>query len=149
MNISVERSLMIVDDDPSVLAIHEAYFSAMGFKIEAHNNPLQALARLQEEKLMLQALLIDNRMPQMTGEELAQRVKGFRPDLPIVGVSGTTKDWAGRTRRELGIDLILEKPVILATAEVATKFIETYASIPIKDRGLDQLPQVLRARFPS
>lgn len=144
-SIEAARTVMAVDDDEFLLLAIEACFNHLGYGVELRNNPQQALADLQQRRISVQALLTDSRMPGMTGQELARAVKGFIPDIPIVGVSGITEDWAGKSRRELGIDLILPKPFNLATIRRTIRFIETYLHIPITDRELDLPPDQLNS----
>jgi YesN/AraC family two-component response regulator len=56
-------------------------------------------------------VITDQIMPQMTGMELAYRLKAIRPGLPVILFSGFSDILTGKTPAELGVDGLLNKPV--------------------------------------
>ena len=52
-------------------------------------------------------------MPEMTGERLASKMLGIRPDLPIIVCTGFSETLTPDTARTLGIRDVAMKPVIL------------------------------------
>ena len=83
-----DRHLMIlvVDDDPLVLMGTVDMLEDLGHLVMPAKSGLQALDILQETRVDL--VLTDQSMPQMTGSELATRIRALHPDLPIVLVTG-------------------------------------------------------------
>lgn len=57
-----------------------------GFAVESAVDPSEALS--QAKRLTVDLALIEYRLPGMSGAELAQRLKGLFPTLPIVMISG-------------------------------------------------------------
>lgn len=81
-----ERTLLAVDDEPAVLAM---------ISLALENEPMRVLtARSAREALELLAsneihvILADDRMPEMSGTELLERVKSMYPDTVRIVLSG-------------------------------------------------------------
>jgi CheY-like chemotaxis protein len=81
---------MIVDDDPDVLQIIISTLRGRyGFDVTAFTNPAEALHELQRsyhmpEKKPYRVVVSDVRMPQMSGFELAARIKKIDPNLTVI-----------------------------------------------------------------
>src|SRR5687767_1909467 len=78
--------LLIVDDDPSVLASLALLLKQAGYPAQAASTPAEALAWLGREscQLVIQDM---NFSRQTTGEEglrLLTRIKAEQPDLPVI-----------------------------------------------------------------
>ncbi|WP_198351177.1 MHYT domain-containing protein [Flavisphingomonas formosensis] len=81
------RSILVVDDDPLVLANTVAMLEDLGHQpVPATSGP-EALDRLQSD-IQVDLVISDQLMPAMTGTELADRIRSNRPSLPILLVSG-------------------------------------------------------------
>ena len=79
------KTVLVVDDDDSVLKSAQAALEAAGYVTLTGNNSISAL-RLMEE-VRVDALVTDIFMPSMTGFELSARIKQLQPDLPVVVMS--------------------------------------------------------------
>ncbi|WP_412743931.1 PAS domain S-box protein [Krasilnikovia sp. MM14-A1004] len=97
--------VLVVDDDEAVRELMVRILDRNGYKPVPAADPEAAL-QLADESFDL--LLTDVLMPQMSGPELAQRVKARQPDIPVLFVSGYTDGNAGAGRTTGGI--LLHKP---------------------------------------
>ncbi|MET3762359.1 ATP-binding protein [Sphingomonas sp. UYEF23] len=77
-------NVLLVDDDPIALGRLEVLFQARGWGVVSFSSPGEALDFLVRVPNFVQLLVTDRSMPTMSGDQLAQRVKAVRPDLPIV-----------------------------------------------------------------
>lgn len=77
-------NILIVDDEPNNLAVLEAVLDTPGYRLVRAESADQALLSLVTEEFAL--LILDIRMPGMTGFELAQTIKGRRKTsrIPII-----------------------------------------------------------------
>ena len=77
-------SILIVDDEPKNLAVLETLLESPGYRIVRAESADQALLALVAEEFAL--LILDIRMPGMTGFELAQTIKGRKKTarIPII-----------------------------------------------------------------
>jgi CheY-like chemotaxis protein len=101
----------VVDDEQVIAQSLAVILRQSGFSAEAFMNPLEALA---EAASMAPDLLIsDVMMPEMSGVELAIKLRAFHPDCKVLLFSGqaATADLL-RAAREQGHDFeLLLKPV--------------------------------------
>lgn len=77
-------NVVLVDDDPMMLAFLGTLFAQGRWEVASFVDPLEALAFLERAPRFAQLLVTDRRMPGMSGDELAIRVKQIRSDLPVV-----------------------------------------------------------------
>ncbi|MFN6998035.1 MAG: two-component system response regulator [Aquincola tertiaricarbonis] len=66
-------NILIVDDEPANLVVLETVLDDPGYRLVRADSPDQALLALVQEEFAL--LILDIRMPGMTGFELAQMIK--------------------------------------------------------------------------
>ncbi len=83
--------ILIVDDDPRILAMVKSALIDGGYDVITCDNGAAACAALKAEP-GVKLLLTDVLMPGMRGTELAQQAKAMRPDLPIMFMSGDIGD---------------------------------------------------------
>ena len=81
------RSILVVDDDPLVLANTAAVLEDLGHKVVTASSGMEALARLAD-RTAIDLLVTDQLMPHMTGTQLIERVRSMQPGLPALIVSG-------------------------------------------------------------
>ncbi len=101
------RSIMVVDDDASIRRSVRAAFEAAGAEVHDARHGADALLLWSDLRGRVDLVVTDLRMPEMGGDELAERLRRIRRDLPILFVSGYALD--RRIRRRPG-DGFLAKP---------------------------------------
>jgi PAS domain S-box-containing protein len=79
-------TILAVDDDPIVMLNTAAMLEDMGHRVYEARSPRAAAKIFAETEI--DVLLTDYAMPEMTGAELAQKLRAVRPDLPVIVVSG-------------------------------------------------------------
>ncbi len=58
-------------------------------------------------------VVTDMTMPKLTGAELAQKIMGIKPELPIVLCTGFSESINDKKAKELGIRAFIMKPVVM------------------------------------
>jgi signal transduction histidine kinase/ActR/RegA family two-component response regulator len=79
--------IMVVDDDPLVSAGTVAMLEDLGHSAFEASSGAEAL-KLLESGLEVDVLVTDHAMPQMTGLELARRLRDMRPQLSVILATG-------------------------------------------------------------
>jgi len=81
-----KNKALVVDDDPSVLAVLGGYMKAFDFDVETTENPRTALelCRLNRYDIIMSDLV----MPQMNGLEFLQEVRQADSDAAFIMITG-------------------------------------------------------------
>jgi len=114
------ETILLVDDEPDVLALASSILKAEGYTLLSTENPREALriARAWPEPLDL--LLTDVVMPGMNGRELAGRLRGLRPGIKVLFMSA----FGAEAIENYGIRLAPGEPFVVkpfAVADLASK----------------------------
>ncbi len=87
------ETILLVEDDPSLLLLSREALSELGYRVLGTSDAGEALRVVGREKDRIDILVTDVVMPGMGGRELGARVRGDFPTLPILYVSGYTRDF--------------------------------------------------------
>ncbi len=104
------RRVLIVDDDPTVIAAHARFVEHLGYEVERAADGFEALAKLT---LGIDLVLLDINMPNMDGFEVASRIRA-QPEyatLPIVMVTGLDRETWYPKALEVGANDVISKPI--------------------------------------
>jgi two-component system NtrC family sensor kinase len=100
--------ILVVDDEPGITRLCERLLTRTGYGVIAHTDPAAAMTFVEKNKIDL--LLVDIRMPQISGFDLIAHVKQHQPDTAVLVMTGYgTIDTAIQALRE-GVDGLLLKP---------------------------------------
>lgn len=103
--------VLIVDDEEMVRSVLEQLLSLKGHEVSQAASGKEALASVAENPVDI--VFTDFGMPEMTGGELALRLRSHQPDLPIVLLTGYTDP---NTAPD-AVDAVLHKPFKLEELE--------------------------------
>jgi two-component system cell cycle sensor histidine kinase/response regulator CckA len=104
------RSLMLVDDEDTVLNIGSNLLRRLGFVPMAYTFPKEALKAFEMDPNAICAVISDLTMPEMTGLELSRLILARRPDLPIILTTGYLHSDAQKNAQESGVKCVVTKP---------------------------------------
>lgn len=105
------QHILWVDDELPLVAAGKRILEAFGYRVTATGSSLEALAIIRAAPHDFSAIITDQTMPGLTGSALAARIMEFKPDLPIILVTGYAGDINLTARPSPGIREILLKPV--------------------------------------
>ncbi|HZT96889.1 MAG TPA: response regulator transcription factor, partial [Chloroflexota bacterium] len=83
------RTVLVVDDDPDIVALMRDFLDSEGFSVAEAGNPAQAEARLQRDPI--DCVLLDVMLPGDSGFELCRRIRETS-DIPILFLSARQED---------------------------------------------------------
>jgi CheY-like chemotaxis protein len=90
-NLRKGECLLLVDDEPSVLEVMSLFLGKLGYEVLTADLPSKALQVVAAEGNRLALMMTDVVMPEMSGVELASKVREQRPKLPVVFFSAHTE----------------------------------------------------------
>lgn len=109
MTIRKAASLLLVDDDPSLLKLLGMRLTSEGFRVTTAESGAEALRLLHRERIDL--VLSDLRMDEMDGMALFAEIQKFQPGMPVIILTahGSIPDAVAATQQ--GVFGFLTKPV--------------------------------------
>jgi CheY-like chemotaxis protein len=105
------ETVMIVDDEPALVELAEEVVARLGYEPVGFVSSAAALDALMAAPHRFDAVLTDEMMPDLIGTELARRIRGVCPDIPILMMSGRAVAPLVSRASELGIAEVLRKPL--------------------------------------
>ncbi|MGK2907409.1 MAG: ATP-binding protein [Desulfuromonadales bacterium] len=84
------ETVLVVEDEVSILALIEEMLSDFGYKVLAANSPAEALDIADAHPGEIHLLITDVVMPEMNGRVLAGRLQSMHPQLKCLYMSGYT-----------------------------------------------------------
>jgi DNA-binding response OmpR family regulator len=100
--------VLVVEDDPSVQKALKHLFEAEGYAVEIHGNGQSALE--SSHAVPPAIIVLDLRLPKLSGRDLCKEVKAESPTLPIVVLSATRDVSDKVLLLELGANDYVTKP---------------------------------------
>jgi hypothetical protein len=104
------ETILLVEDEPALRGIIGETLVEGGYHVLEAGAPREALEVAQTHRGPIHAVLTDVVMPEMSGRELAERLKLLRPEAPVVYMSGYTDDAIGHHGLLDPGTLFLQKP---------------------------------------
>jgi len=74
--------ILVVDDEPDALELFKDLFTKKGYDVECAPGGMEAIELI--DKISIDAVLLDIRMPVMDGIETLTKLKEKKPDISIV-----------------------------------------------------------------
>jgi two-component system cell cycle sensor histidine kinase/response regulator CckA len=108
------ETVLVVEDEPGIRALMRKILQKQGYEVLEARNGEEALALAEERSAPIDLLLADVEMPEMSGFELATRLKALRPEMKILFVSGLPADELERFGPPPAQASFLRKPFSLA-----------------------------------
>lgn len=103
--------VMLVDDDDLVSRFLEILLDNYGCNISVFNDSQDALENFRTNPTAYDLVISDVRMPNLTGDHLAEEILAIKPDIPFVLLSGYSPDVDVLRLKGLGVKYFLSKPV--------------------------------------
>jgi len=112
------QTVMIVDDEPQLVALLEELLGSLGYEPVGFSDPQRALDAMRADPGRFDAVLTDERMPGLSGVAFVRAIRRIPLDLPVIMATAHRTADLDREAGLAGIQRVLNKPV--QTAELAT-----------------------------
>ncbi len=87
-----DGSILIVDDEPSLLKMMSVYLGRLGYSVTTANTTEKAWQTVEAEPTAFAVVVLDATMAGMSMEELATRMLRANPSCPCLAASGYPVD---------------------------------------------------------
>jgi DNA-binding response OmpR family regulator len=105
----LKKSILVVDDDKSILRSFARVLQRCGYEVDTAETGMSALVKARSHHYDL--LLLDVRLPDMTGTDLLVRAKTQLQDTAKIVITGFPSFESGSDALYGGADAYLIKPV--------------------------------------
>ncbi len=104
--------ILLVDDEEMVITMEKQMLERLGYEVTAWSGSIEAFNAFKEKPHLFDLIISDMTMPNMTGVQLANKIKIIRPDIPVIICTGFSDQINEETSKKLGIQGYVMKPVI-------------------------------------
>jgi CheY-like chemotaxis protein len=102
--------LLIVDDEPFLAYVWGRMLESLGYRSVSCSASLDGLETFRAAPEAFDLVITDLVMPHLPGDQLAEELLRFRPDLPIILCSGYGRTMTDQKAKAMGIRAFLQKP---------------------------------------
>jgi DNA-binding NtrC family response regulator len=129
----MSRSLLLIEDDPSVLALLHQFFTRMGWAVARATDGRTGLESYERDRPSV--VIVDLDMPGLSGLQVLQILRARDPDATVLILTGHGDVAAAVEAMQSGAENFLTKPMDLSLLMAAT------------DRAAEKADLKRRARF--
>lgn len=122
MDAATQPKLLVVDDEEAICEGCRRILSRQGFSVEKTSDPVEGLARATKDDYA--AILLDIKMPSMTGLDFLSQLRSQRQDTPVILMTGFPSVPTAVSAISLGAAGYVTKPF---TPEEITQAVQRFA----------------------
>lgn len=103
--------ILVVDDEAGVVTLTKRRLEALGYQVTGIVSSTTALKVFEAHPNDFDLIISDQTMPDLRGDQLAERLREIRPDIPIIITSGFSLELTHYMATKLEINSFIVKPV--------------------------------------
>ena len=86
------ETILLVEDDTSILAVTKRMLNKLGYRVLAANSPKEAIDLAENSTESIAFLITDVIMPELNGRDLSEKLRVLFPGLKVLFMSGYASD---------------------------------------------------------
>ncbi|MBV9462812.1 MAG: response regulator [Verrucomicrobiae bacterium] len=106
------ESILILDDEESLAQLVRRNLAPLGYRTTLFRSGAEALEAVRASPMEFDLAILDEMMPGMTGDQLAEEIHKIRPGLPVILCSGFIHAVSPERAAELNIWKVATKPLM-------------------------------------
>jgi len=108
-----KRRILIIDDDPDIIKLFKLFLEHDGYKVDAYIDPVDALYAFRKNAFDL--ILLDLKMPKMSGMFLYQKLRNIDPHLVFCFITAD-KEYIQYLKKSIAEieKIVIYKPILLS-----------------------------------
>ncbi|MFZ1985072.1 MAG: response regulator [Desulfatitalea sp.] len=103
-------TVLLVEDEPLVLEVNHNILKRLGYQVITAQTGREALDRLGDTRIAIDAVLLDIKLPDMDGATLYPFSRKQRPHTKVIVCSGYALDGPTQALMDAGADGFIQKP---------------------------------------
>ena len=103
--------VLIVDDEDALVTLAEEVLAELGYEPVGFRSSTAALRAFEDDPDRFDVIVTDQTMPDLTGLELAARIRAIRNTLPVILCSGYGNPLLESEAANAGVAALLRKPL--------------------------------------
>ena len=104
------ETVLFVDDEDMIIEVAEEMFEELGYKVLIARSGKEAIKTYQENKELIDIVLLDMIMPDMSGSDTYDRMKELDPDIKVLLASGYSINGQATEIMDRGCNGFIQKP---------------------------------------
>ena len=106
-----DEYILFVDDEPEITFMGKKMLENLGYKVSISSNSTSALEEFKKEPDRYSLLVTDQSMPDISGTELAAKMKEIRPELRVIIITGYSENLSDEILAQSGVSEVILKPM--------------------------------------
>ena len=102
--------ILVVDDEAILVNLTKIRLEKLGYKVTATTSSTEAFEMFLANPDSFDLIMTDQTMPQMTGKQLAEKIKNIRPDAKIIISTGYSSKMDVDKANLIGVNAFIMKP---------------------------------------
>jgi len=107
-----KETILFVDDERMLADLGKLLLEELGYTVLAETDAVAAVREFKRRKDVIDLVITDKTMPQMTGLAVAREIRAIRPDVPVILCSGFQTVEDIQAQSDLGILHFINKPIM-------------------------------------
>jgi DNA-binding response OmpR family regulator len=103
------QKILVVDDEPDITSLFRKALMREGFRVDVYNDPVDSLKNFKPHFYDL--IILDIIMPDMDGFKLYNQLRKVDPDIKILFLTASEKNFDALSKDGYHKDLFLFKPI--------------------------------------
>ena len=105
--------ILFVDDEEPIVRMMQQILERLGYQVTSRTSSVEALEAFKAKPDEYDLVITDMTMPNMTGVELAPRLREIRSDIPIIMCTGFSETIDEDRAKNMGIPAYIMKPFLI------------------------------------
>jgi PAS domain S-box-containing protein len=113
-NPSGKETILFVDDEEALVDMAKMILEKLGYTVQISTNPMNALALFEADPTLIDLVISDMTMPQMSGVKLSEKLREIQNDIPIIICTGHSSLIDEEKAKDIGISAFAMKPITMS-----------------------------------
>lgn len=124
------RRILIVDDEPLVREVLAAMLAEQRFEVLTVGSGEEALVALGGPETPFGLIIVDMHMPGLSGVETCRAIRKLRPEIPILLISGLSRDTLDEEPLSGLADGFIQKPFRVGDLRRQVEYVLDFETAP-------------------